>query len=318
MMPLPSPSLSTPQTRLPALGLGIDAGGTASRWALANERGEIVAHGQVAGMTALQVNTDAGRATLQKTLTELVQAARLATANLGVIEQVQAGFTGFDPSNPALTKLLAAILQLPAPQIHITNDIEVAYLDVFQAGEGYLVYAGTGSIAAYIDPSGSFHRAGGRGSIVDDGGSGYWIAREALRHIWRTEDEAPGSWQNSPMAKAVLAHIGSDDWQVSRSFITQSSRGEMGKLALAVASVADYDPLALNILQQAGQELARLANALCGRFGDKPVALAGRVQELHPAIALSMQAHLNSQQPLQLRTNLAHMGAAKMAIKRHQ
>ena len=41
-------------------GLGIDGGGTQTRWALARASGEIVASGQVAGMTALQMNTDSG------------------------------------------------------------------------------------------------------------------------------------------------------------------------------------------------------------------------------------------------------------------
>jgi hypothetical protein len=72
-----------------------------------------------------------------------------------------------------------------AAAISMRNDVEIAYLDSFAPGEGYLVYAGTGSIAAWIDADGQFHRAGGRGVTLDDGGGGFWIAREAMRHIWR-------------------------------------------------------------------------------------------------------------------------------------
>src|SRR5712664_809200 len=40
------------------LGLGIDAGGTRTRWALATAPGEIVAEGEVRGMSALQVREE--------------------------------------------------------------------------------------------------------------------------------------------------------------------------------------------------------------------------------------------------------------------
>jgi glucosamine kinase len=126
--------------------------------------------------------------------------------------------------------------------VTIVTDIEVAYLDVFAPGEGYLVYAGTGSIAAFIDARQQFHRVGGRGGLLDDGGSGFWIAREALRHIWRTEDEQPGSWRKSAMAREVLEHVGGSDWTHTRQFIYGVERGEMGKLALAVAAAAGTDP----------------------------------------------------------------------------
>jgi glucosamine kinase len=144
--------------------------------------------------------------------------------------------------------------------------MEIAYRASFAPGEGYLVYAGTGSIGAFIDAAGQFHRAGGRGVVLDDGGGGFWIAREALRHIWRLEDEMPGAWQASPMARAVFDYVGGADWADSRQFIYGQERGAVGKLALAVAATADQDPAA-TILRAAGRELARLALALTKRFG---------------------------------------------------
>ena len=176
--------------------------------------------------------------------------------------------------------------------ITLCNDIEIAYLDSFEPGEGYLVYAGTGSIGAYIDADHQFHRAGGRGVMLDDGGGGFWIAREALRQIWRNEDERPGRWRESPMARAVFDHVGGDDWAFSRQFIYGQERGEVGKLALAVAASADADPAAAAILHAAGRELARLAQALTRRFGPRPVVLAGRASGLHPIIFGAMRAAL--------------------------
>jgi N-acetylglucosamine kinase-like BadF-type ATPase len=198
-------------------------------------------------------------------------------------------------------------------QVHACSDIELAYRVHFAPGEGYLVYAGTGSIGAWIDGQGQLHRAGGRGVLLDDGGGGYWIAREALRHIWRNEDETPGQWRNSPLAQTVFDYLGGPDWSATRSFMYGRERGEIGQLARAVAASADADPAARAILVQAGRELARLATALCTRFGPRPVLLAGRAATLHPLIQESLRATLPAGVTLAHSAGLMHHGAARLA-----
>ncbi|HEU5436996.1 MAG TPA: BadF/BadG/BcrA/BcrD ATPase family protein [Telluria sp.] len=291
------------------LGLGIDAGGTQTRWALAARDGAILAEGEVAGLSALQMGSAAGRASVLATFTALAQ----AVLRHGRPQRVRAGLTGFGGDSAQLQAWLAELLSLPVEAIAICNDIEIAYLGSFMPGEGYLVYAGTGSIGAYIDANKVFHRAGGRGVMLDDGGGGFWIAREALRSIWRHEDERPGAWRESAMARAVFDHVGGDDWAYSRQFIYGQERGAVGKLALAVAASAEQDPAALAILQAAGVELARLANALVQRFGQRPVALSGRAASLHPAIFQAMRAALPQNIELIHTIGQAHQAAATIA-----
>ncbi len=293
------------------LGLGIDAGGTGTRWALAAPGGAIVADGEVAGLSALQMASAEGRVAVRASFEQLA-AAVLAH---GQPAQVQAGLTGFGGDGQLLQQWLADLLGLDASAVVLCNDIEIAYHDSFAPGAGYLVYSGTGSIGAYIDEDGQFHRAGGRGVVLDDGGGGFWIAREALRHIWRNEDEEPGRWRASPMAHAVFAHIGGDDWSLSRQFIYGQQRGAVGMLALAVAASADTDPVAAAILRDAGHELARLALALVNRFGPRPVVLAGRAATLHPTIHASMRADLPDAISLTQSTGHAHHAAARCAAQ---
>jgi glucosamine kinase len=293
------------------LGLGIDAGGTQTRWALAEPDGKIIAEGKVAGLSALQMSSAAGRQTMHASL------AMLATAALahGRPIRVRAGLTGFGGDDEQLQRWLSELLGLRERAITLCSDIEIAYLDSFAPGQGYLVYAGTGSIGAWIDAAGQFHRAGGRGVMLDDGGGGFWIAREALRHIWRNEDEHPGAWQASPMARAVFEHVGGSDWSCSRQFIYGQERGEVGKLALAVAASAEADPVAAGILQGAGHELARLAYALTERFGPRPVVLAGRASGLHPMILAAMRAALPPGTALTQTVGHAHYCAARNAAR---
>ena len=310
---IPSQHAAVPVSE-PRLGLGIDAGGTQTRWALAAADGAILAEGSVAGLSALQMATPEGRQRVQAAFGALAAAVlahgRPARAWAGLT-----GYSGADADADGLLRgWLAALLQLAPDAIRFGSDMEIAYRASFAPGEGYLVYAGTGSIGAFIDADGTFHRAGGRGVVLDDGGGGFWIAREALRQIWRKEDEQPGAWRASPMARAVFEQVGGDDWSFSRQFIYGQERGAVGKLALAVAASAGQDPNAAAILRAAGTELARLANALTNRFGARPVALAGRAAGLHPLIAAAMREALVPGTALTQAGGGAHCAAARMAL----
>jgi glucosamine kinase len=291
------------------VGLGIDAGGTQTRWALASRAGDVVAEGQVAGLSAAQWATPAGRQALHEGLVA-VSAQVLAIGKPGA---VRAGLTGFGGSEVGLADLIGEPFGLPATQVILSTDLEVAYLEVFAPGQGYLVYAGTGSIAGFLNEEGRFERVGGRGGLLDDGGSGYWIAREALRQIWRKEDETPGAWQDSPMARAVLEHVGGSDWAHTRRFLYGADRGEMGRVALAVAAAAESDPRALHLLEQAGAELGRLAHILVQRFGPRPVALTGRVLQLHPVIGQACRAQIPDDIPVNTLVSRGHHAAARIA-----
>ena len=287
-------------------GLGIDAGGTQTRWALAGEGG-IVAEGAVRGMSALQVGQGDH---VRDAMAELAAAVR----DRGAPSHVHAGFTGFGENIEALRALIAAPFGLEPRTVTLASDMEIAYLDLFAPGGGYMVYAGTGSVAAFVDAEGTLHRAGGRGVIVDDGGSGFWIARQAMRHVWRIEDEAPGSWRESPLARALFEAVGGSDWALSRQYIYGGDRGAVGRLSLAVAQAAREDPAAREILAAAGSELARLAVAMTKRYGPRPVALAGRAAEIHPLIFETMRSKVPAEIALEKRAARGHHAAARIAL----
>jgi N-acetylglucosamine kinase-like BadF-type ATPase len=301
------------------LGLGLDAGGTKTRWALTDATGATVAEGEVGGFSGLQLASAAGRAQIQALLADL---ATLCAPH-GSVGAVCAGITGFDAdAAPTMAALTGAELDVAMNQVLLFNDIELACHAAFAPGEGYLVYAGTGSVAAFIDAQGVLHRAGGHGVIIDDAGGGYWIAVQALRRIWRAEDEAPGAWQRSALARSVFEAIGGSDWALTRRAVYSASRGEVGHLALAVARAAAEDAAARAILEAAGVELARLARALISRHGARPVALAGRVFELHPSIEAALRrllptVELRPRSPLHVHQQAAQMAAAMAASAGH-
>jgi N-acetylglucosamine kinase-like BadF-type ATPase len=295
-----------------ACALGLDAGGTATRWALVDAAGALRAEGEAAALGGLQLLSEAGRRDLVATLASIARALpRPAGAAF-------AGVTGLDPTQAAaMARQLAAALGCAADAAQACSDIELLCRAAFAPGAGLVLYAGTGSIAALRMPDGTLQRAGGRGAVIDDAGGGHWIACQALQRVWRAEDEAPGAWQSSPLARALFERIGGSDWAATRQWVYGSAagaRGEVGRLALAVAQAAQEDPAARGILEAAGRELARPVLALFRRLGPRPVAQAGRVFDLHPLVEQSLVAALPARTPVQRLATPAHHTAARLAL----
>lgn len=187
-----------------ALGLGLDAGGTQTRWALAQVDGHVLAEGQVAGLSGLQLASSAGRVSLAQ-ISQVLASAVLAR---GRPRGIYAGITGVGESDgPAaaqLRELLSQALGLAPAAIFVGSDMDIAYRSAFAPGEGYLLYAGTGAIAAFIDEQGRMQRAGGRGPLLGDEGGGFWIAREALAVAAAAEQDGDAQ------ARALLYRAGQE------------------------------------------------------------------------------------------------------------
>lgn len=292
------------------MALGLDAGGGGTRWHLRASDGGVVAEGTAPPLSGVLSMDEFGAAAVQAVLDGIAQ--RLPFAPHALV----AGISGYDGSAAAqLLPRLSHAFGLPQSQVRAMSDIELLCRAAFAPGDGIVVYAGTGSIAAQLDGLGILHRAGGRGVLIDDAGGGHWIAREALRRIWRAEDVEPGAWQRSLMAHEVFAHIGGPDWAQTREWVYSATRGSLGALALSVAAAANRDAEAQAILDQAGRELARLALVLLRRFGRHPVALAGRVFQLHPAVERGLVAVLPPGTPITSQSEPPVQSAARLAVR---
>jgi len=261
------------------LGLGIDAGGSATRWVLCDATGAAVDAGDLPAVSGHLFNA-AERARLEGMAAAL--RARLGAAG---IAGVVAGITGISAATPEATlaaSILADALGISAACVQVHDDMWIAYHAVFRPGEGHVVYAGTGSAGVHVREDGRMVRVGGRGMLIDDGGSAFWIGRAALNLIWRRIDDDPERGAQGPLAEAIFAAVGGATWDAVRTYVYSGGRASVAALARAVASADDADARA--ILHEAGGELARLAHALVRRTGKKPVALIGRAATLHPAI----------------------------------
>ena len=286
------------------LGLGIDGGGSATRWALCDETGVAVDAGELPGISGHLFN-----APERARFADMVGAlrARLGAAEIGALV---AGITGM--SEPAVAaSLLSEALGVAASRVQVRDDMWIAYHAVFAPGEGHIVYSGTGSIGVHVRADGTVLRVGGRGMLIDDGGSAFWIGRIALDLIWRRIDDDPDEGAKGRLAQALFFQIGDAGWDATRAYVYGGGRASVAALARAVAS-AD-DEAARAILHAAGAELARMARSLARRAGKKPVALIGRAAALHPAILDGFRAAAPDL-AVRLETPDAAIAAARLAI----
>jgi N-acetylglucosamine kinase-like BadF-type ATPase len=304
--------------------LGIDAGGTASRWALLGDDGTLAAQGQVGPLSGLMLNNTDGKALFDATLNELRhQMGKKAMPNRVVI-----GLTGIgeDPAGIAAVERAAADgLQVLPQSVQAMSDQLLAHQAHFAPGQGIVVYAGTGSYASYWNTQCDLQRVGGKGLLLDDAGGGFWMGLQALRCAWRHFEE--GTQHSSALARAVFAQLvadhGGSDWAATRKMLYSqdlgSVRGDVASLCKAVLESAGQDVQARAILEQAGHELARLARVMLHQHGDKPLVAAGGVFTRLPPVWQAFEARLRTDfqgSDLDLRQSQVklHWAAAQLAL----
>jgi N-acetylglucosamine kinase-like BadF-type ATPase len=162
-----------------------------------------------------------------------------------------------------------------ADQVHVTTDIALALRAAFGDEAGMVLCAGTGSIAAARDSSGSMTRMGGYGWQMGDGGGGYDIGRAALMRVSLGHDglAAPSALEDRLVS---AAHVGNFDGLVR--WAAAAGPKEVAALARVVLdTAAEGDAAAQAVVAYAGGQLVELVTGLAERTKVRQVALAGGV-----------------------------------------
>ncbi|MEM7734734.1 MAG: BadF/BadG/BcrA/BcrD ATPase family protein [Deinococcota bacterium] len=292
------------------IGLGIDAGGSSTRWRLIDTTGEL-ARGTTDPITG-HIFTASDRETNLGRLHNLLEnVLAVATPNA-----VVAGMTGLHQHTDAHALLVNEIIQklgLSTDKVVLDNDLNVAYLGVFAPGEGVLLYAGTGAVAYHQTADGGEVRAGGYGYLIDDAGAGFWIGQQALRQVLRWADH-DGQPRDTLLASHVYDALGTRTWPDIMATVYGGGRSKVATLVpVVVAAANEGDTAALEILQRAGQELARLAKDIQHRLTEPlPVAFSGGIAQHAQEVVASVQTELTD---VQVVTAEADVVAAQLALK---
>lgn len=241
--------------------IGVDGGGTRTTLALADESGRELSRST--GPAGL-VDPRQPAATARM-LAALVETAQHRVGLVGPAAALCAGLAGAGSAHERGIVEGALAAAGVAERVMVCSDGETALHGALAGGPGVLLIAGTGSVAHGRGEDGRVARCGGWGMIVGDEGSGYGIARAALRQALRAVDGRGPQTELLPLllrATGVPVPDGIPPW------VGRAEKAEVAALAVQVLGAArGGDAVALDVVRGAAAELAEHAAALIHRLG---------------------------------------------------
>lgn len=240
--------------------LGVDGGGTKTRFAIIDSAGDLLAQSQLGTTYHPEIGLDGVREVLSQGIDAVLQQAQIRADALGF------AFFGL-PAHGEDSRATAALNLIPASVLGheryaCDNDTVCGWAGSLACQDGINVVAGTGSIG-YGQRQGVGARAGGWGEAFSDEGSAHWIAMQGLNVYSRMSD--------GRLPKGALHGIFNSALKIEHDLDICAliygpeayTRGDVAQLSPLVAQAArEGDVAARGIFTLAGQELARIVDAL--------------------------------------------------------
>jgi glucosamine kinase len=258
--------------------LAVDAGGTKTDFALADETREL-ARARAGSIQRQRVSEEVARETLSDALRRLEAETGVAMQS---IARCCIGTSG--ESVPLVTAWLReAFGASVGGELLLLSDVEIALDACFHGARGVLVLAGTGSNLAGRAATGKIVTAGGWGPNLADQGSGQFLGLEALRRGFLAIDEE----RETTLLDRACSHWKLASRKALIEFANSNPAPNFTTFApVVVAAAEEGDVVAGEVLAKAGQDLAFLAGLLIARirrlesgdaFAPPPVAVAGSI-----------------------------------------
>jgi len=305
-----------------ALFLGVDGGGTKTRFALIDAEDNLLAEAQLGTTYHPQVGLDGVREVLTDGLAQVLAQVQRGSADIAH------AFFGL-PAYGEDSRATATLQVLPGQVLGharyaCDNDMVCGWAGSLACADGINIIAGTGSMG-YGRRGDASARAGGWGEAFSDEGSAYWIAVQGLNAFSRMSD---GRLPRGPLHAILREHfqLGEHDLDICAFVYGEGhgSRGELARLSPLVSQAARAgDSVAASIFERAGQELAAIADALRITLGFEagetvPLSWSGGAFSAGDALMLPFASALHAasadftlQEPL----HAPHFGAAMYARK---
>ncbi|MDR3727638.1 MAG: BadF/BadG/BcrA/BcrD ATPase family protein [Terracidiphilus sp.] len=280
--------------------LGVDAGGTKTDFLLGDETSTL-ARVRTGSIKRMKASAETAEANLQNALRQLTASSGVSMLSITCCCIGTAGETV-----PLVVDWLRqAFARHVGGELILVGDVEIALDAAFFGKRGVLVLAGTGSNVAGRAATGKIVTAGGWGPAMADQGSGHFIGVEGLRRGFLAIDQ---------QVPTRLLQVAQAHWKLSSlgeliEFANSNPAPEFSRLApLFVDCAAQGDPIAKEVLEQGGSDLAYLASLVIERirgmeadapepFVVPPVAIAGSILEHVAPVRQAMETALRRQYP---------------------
>jgi glucosamine kinase len=259
--------------------LAVDAGGTSTRAVLIDPLGRTYGYGRAGGgnptAAGIRPAAEAIGFAAERAIRDLAGPGRPALALIAMAGEKTADFR---------QQVLGRLAALGVSEVVLYPDL----LGIFHSGtparDGFAVIAGTGAVAARIRGGRLDRVVGGKGWLLGDAGSGFWIGHAVARAVVAALD---GQGQRTALTALVLEKLG-----IEADTGTQAGRAEaLRRVVSAVyarspVSLAEFAPLAFEahddrvarpILVDASAALADLLSAVRAPDLEGPVVVGGSV-----------------------------------------
>ena len=301
--------------------LGVDGGGSKTRFLVIDESGQVLATHVEGSAYYLEIGLEALEKLLARGIGQTLAQARLSSDDLTF---AFLGLPAYGEDRSFIPRLDAApSAALAHRRYRCGNDMVCGWAGALAGADGINIVAGTGSIA-YGEFAGRSARAGGWGELFGDEGSAYWLAREGLRLFSRMSD---GRTPRADLYERVRRHLGlEDDLDLCAAVYGKplAQRSQFAQLSRLVSEAARAgDAAALGLFTDAARELADMVEAVAAALripANAPLAVSysGGLFELGALVLGPLKAELARRSPM-LRFTAArlppHAGAALQAAR---
>ncbi len=278
--------------------LGIDGGGTSTRAVILDETGALLGIGISAGSNYDDVGIEKALASVQTAVQQARERAGFAVRRFDAVFLGMAGIVS--DKDRAVIRDIALRLDLAEPgSIGVDHDIRIALAGALSGRPGIVLIAGTGSSCYARSAAGVDWRSGGWGSLLADEGSGYWLGVEAMKAAVRASD---GRGTPTLLTQSVMDHLHLTDINeiMHRVYSIGLSRAEIAAMSRLVIDAAHaHDPVAVNLIVRAGDELAACAEAAARAIGlEAPeVTIVGGMTQAGAVFLDPLRMHLRARLP---------------------
>ena len=263
--------------------LGIDGGGTKTRFLLYDSEGTI--------KDTLVLDSIHFMSTTEQEITDTLNKAKKHYEDRGYFPEtfkILIGLGGYG-SDAAIRQKIKAAVHLALPQSVLINDAQLAMISALQNQDGIFIISGTGSIALYQNGD-KQERSGGFGYLIGDEGSAFWIGKKILEHYAKEND---GREPKSNITTFINQHFQLNQPADLIRIVSEQKSNYRNFVAQIAGAISQTNDEALTtIYTQAGIELAQHANAF--KINKRtPVAIGGSVLMNNTIVRQSMIDHLD-------------------------
>lgn len=253
--------------------IGMDSGGTKTETVVVDKQGHILFRDVSPGCNVLDIGFEEGERRMRSVL------ERVKAAVPGEAAALFGAFAGSANTRPFLVDVVKKHSEIPYVRIE-SDAICIITGTLGKEQDGCSMICGTGcSLILRIDGRHAFH-IGGRGYLIDTGGSGYELGKEALRYAFRAYE---GRGDETVLNELLEKRLG----KVLKDSMVEIYAGGRAKIAsfagLVFEGHAMGDRICHQIIDQESTKLAELTWAAEKHFpGEFSVVMNGGIFTAFP------------------------------------